>query len=147
MVRLMNHRFDRFCNKFGGTKHVLKDVVKDKYGKYHDDVIYEIINETLIGAEALVRWNSKTGGFISPADFIPVFEKNGFVYDVDKFIWEETCRCLRRWLDEGKKVVPVSVNVSRIDLYDPMLVDYLVDEGKLEIVCVDGIARYRPTQG
>ena len=88
---------------------------------------YEIINETLIGAEALVRWNSKTGGFISPADFIPVFEKNGFVYDVDKFIWEETCRCLRRWLDEGKKVVPVSVNVSRIDLYDPMLLDYLVE--------------------
>ncbi|MBQ1940506.1 MAG: GGDEF domain-containing protein, partial [Selenomonadaceae bacterium] len=88
---------------------------------------YEIINETLIGAEALVRWNSKTGGFISPADFIPVFEKNGFVYDVDKFIWEETCRCLRRWLDEGKRVVPVSVNVSRIDLYDPMLVDYLVE--------------------
>lgn len=37
--------YDRFCNKFGGTKHVLKDVVKDKYGKYHDDIIYEIINK------------------------------------------------------------------------------------------------------
>lgn len=38
--------YDRFCKRFNGTKHVLRDVVKDKYGKYHDDVIYEIINET-----------------------------------------------------------------------------------------------------
>lgn len=88
---------------------------------------YELTNETLIGAEALVRWNSKDNGFISPGDFIPVFENNGFVYEVDKFIWEETCRYLRKWLDEGRNVKPISVNVSRIDLYDPKLVKHLVE--------------------
>ncbi|MBQ5650649.1 MAG: EAL domain-containing protein [Selenomonadaceae bacterium] len=87
---------------------------------------YRLEDETIVGAEALVRWNSRDNGFISPGDFIPVFENNGFVYEVDKFIWEETCRYLRKWLDEGRAVKPVSVNVSRIDLYDPKLVDYLV---------------------
>lgn len=88
---------------------------------------YELETETIVGAEALVRWNSKDNGFISPGDFIPVFENNGFVYEVDKFVWEETCRYLRKWLDEGRNVKPISVNVSRIDLYDPKLVEHLVE--------------------
>ena len=88
---------------------------------------YDIEKGTIIGAEALVRWISRENGFISPGDFIPVFENNGFVYEVDKFIWEESCRYLRKWLDEGREVHPISVNVSRIDLYDPKLVKHLVD--------------------
>lgn len=88
---------------------------------------YNIEKGTIIGAEALVRWISQENGFISPGDFIPVFENNGFVYEVDKFIWEESCRYLRKWLDEGREVNPISVNVSRIDLYDPKLVKHLVD--------------------
>ena len=88
---------------------------------------YNIEKGTIIGAEALVRWISQENGFISPGDFIQVFENNGFVYEVDKFIWEESCRYLRKWLDEGREVHPISVNVSRIDLYDPKLVKHLVD--------------------
>ena len=88
---------------------------------------YNIEKGTIIGAEALVRGISQENGFISPGDFIPVFENNGFVYEVDKFIWEESCRYLRKWLDEGREVHPISVNVSRIDLYDPKLVKHLVD--------------------
>lgn len=88
---------------------------------------YDIEKGTIIGAEALVRWISLENGFISPGDFIPVFENNGFVYEVDKFIWEESCRYLRKWLDEGREVHPISVNVSRIDLYAPKLVQHLVD--------------------
>lgn len=88
---------------------------------------YDIEKGTIIGAEALVRWISLENGFISPGDFIPVFENNGFVYEVDKFIWEESCRYLRKWLDEGREVHPISVNVSRIDLYAPKLVKHLVD--------------------
>ena len=74
-----------------------------------------------------MRWISLENGFISPGDFIPVFENNGFVYEVDKFIWEESCRYLRKWLDEGREVHPISVNVSRIDLYTPKLVQHLVN--------------------
>lgn len=88
---------------------------------------YDIEKGTIIGAEALVRWISQKNGFISPGDFIPVFENNGFVYEVDKFIWEESCRYLRKWLDEGREVHPISVNVSRIDLYTPKLVQHLVN--------------------
>lgn len=72
----------------------------------------------LIGAEALVRWiDSKDGHIVPPIKFIPVFEKNGFIYELDKYIWEEVCANLRKWLDEGIKVVPVSVNISRVDLF------------------------------
>ena len=88
---------------------------------------YDIEKGTIIGAEALVRWISLENGFISPGDFIPVFENNGLVYEVDKFIWEESCRYLRKWLDEGREVHPISVNVARIDLYDPKLVQHLVN--------------------
>ena len=88
---------------------------------------YDIEKGTIIGAGALVRWISLENGFISPGDFIPVFENNGFVYEVDKFIWEESCRYLRKWLDEGREVHPISVNVSRIDLYTPKLVQHLVN--------------------
>ena len=88
---------------------------------------YDIEKGIIIGAEALVRWISLENGFISPGDFIPVFENNGFVYEVDKFIWEESCRYLRKWLGEGREVHPISVNVSRIDLYDPKLVQHLVN--------------------
>ena len=88
---------------------------------------YDIEKGTIIGAEALVRWISLENGFISPGDFIPVFENNGFVYEVEKFIWEESCRYLRKWLDEGREVHPISVNVSRIDLYTPKLVQHLVN--------------------
>ena len=88
---------------------------------------YDIEKGIIIGAEALVRWISLENGFISPGDFIPVFENNGFVYEVDKFIWEESCRYLRKWLDEGREVHPISVNVSRIDLYTPKLVQHLVN--------------------
>ena len=71
------------------------------------------------GAEALIRWNSKDFGFISPGDFIPIAEKNGFVVELDFFILEEVCRTMRRWIDDGKKPVVISVNQSRLHLnYD-----------------------------
>ena len=77
---------------------------------------YNHATGALIGAEALVRWK-KNETFISPGEFIPIFERNGFIYEVDKFIWEQVCILLRKWIDEGKNVLPVSVNISRFDLY------------------------------
>ncbi|MBE7005275.1 MAG: EAL domain-containing protein [Ruminococcaceae bacterium] len=73
------------------------------------------------GAEALVRWISPEMGFVSPGRFIPLFERNGFITNLDFYIWEEVCRELRRCLDEGLPVVPVSVNVSRRDFESPEL--------------------------
>lgn len=69
----------------------------------------------IVGAEALVRWN-KNGQYISPGDFIDIFEKNGFIYKLDQYVLEETCKLIRRWMDEGRPIVPVSVNISRRDV-------------------------------
>lgn len=79
----------------------------------------------LIGAEALARWRHPERGLISPASFIPIFEKNGFVYELDKCIWEQVCQCLRRWMNEGRDPLPVSVNISRYDIFRDDLLDVL----------------------
>jgi len=68
----------------------------------------------IIGAEALVRWIHPEYGFMSPADFIPLFEKNGFVVEVDNFVWKKTCENLKKWTDAGIQTVPVSVNASKL---------------------------------
>ncbi|MGN0941557.1 MAG: EAL domain-containing protein [Selenomonadaceae bacterium] len=86
---------------------------------------YDAITERIVGAEALVRWKHPTKGMISPAEFIPVFEHNGFIFQLDQFVWEETCRVIRRWLDEGKDPAPISINVSRVDFYSTQLVSIL----------------------
>ena len=75
----------------------------------------------LRSAEALIRWIHPTLGFISPADFIPLFESNGLIQMVDYYVWNEAASQIRRWKDEYGMTIPVSVNVSRIDIYDPEL--------------------------
>ena len=70
----------------------------------------------IVGAEALVRWRHPSKGMISPGAFIPVLEKNGFITDLDLFVWEEVCRKIRGWQDDGIKPVPISINVSRMDM-------------------------------
>lgn len=80
---------------------------------------YGLKSRHIEGAEALIRWNSKEFGFIFPNEFIPISEKNGFVVELDFFILEEVCRAMRRWLDEGRTPVVISVNQSRLHLnYD-----------------------------
>lgn len=83
---------------------------------------YDYTTESLVGAEALVRWNHPTKGLISPAIFVPVFERNGFITQLDLFIWEKTCQLLRKWKDMGLNPIPLSVNISRRDIYNQNLV-------------------------
>ena len=71
----------------------------------------------VVGAEALARWRTKDGRMIPPARFVPILEKYRMVTNLDKFIWEGVCKWLRKWLDAGHKAVPVSVNVSQIDIF------------------------------
>lgn len=88
---------------------------------------HDVKNNCVGGAEALVRWQHPTMGLVPPGVFIPVFERNGFITKVDAYVWEETCRLLRKWLDEGKQVVPVSVNISRMDFAVMHLKEYFVE--------------------
>ena len=88
--------------------------------------IYNLKTNKVVSAEALVRWNHPVNGTISPAHFVPVFERNGFIVRLDRFVWEEVCRFLKRQKDSGAPVVPVSVNVSRLHFYNMDLLDYLM---------------------
>ena len=69
--------------------------------------------ERLGGAEALVRWIHPTEGFIPPNRFIPIFEKNGFILKLDDYMLEEIARIQAQWIADGRRVVPISVNISR----------------------------------
>ncbi|MDR5588091.1 MULTISPECIES: GGDEF domain-containing protein [Clostridium] len=84
---------------------------------------YDIKLESCIGAEALVRWNNPEKGLINPIDFIPLFEKNGFIVNLDMFIFEEVCSKINEWKQNNIKLIPISVNISRINLKN---VDYFI---------------------
>ena len=86
---------------------------------------YNLTTMAPYGAEALIRWRHPERGLLPPGLFIPVFESNGFIGKVDHYMWDKVCQLLRRWLDEGKDPAPISVNVSRVNLYNPNLVSVL----------------------
>ncbi len=90
----------------------------------------------IIGAEALVRWKHPEKGIIPPGDFIPLFEQNGFILKVDEFIWEFACKTIARWLKEGKRPMPISINISRTYLQKIDVVGYissLIDKYQIPI--------------
>lgn len=96
---------------------------------------YNISTSEIIGAEALVRWVHPKKGLIMPDKFIPLFEKNGFIVNLDKYIWEQACIEIRKWIDSGQTPVPISVNVSRINVGNPKLIeilDSLVEKYKID---------------
>ena len=91
-------------------------------------------NEDICG-EVLVRWYHPLKEFIPPTRFIPIFEKNGFVAQIDRFVWEEACKLLAYEKETFDRVIPVSVNLSRLNFYDEKLVEYilgLIQKYKLE---------------
>lgn len=79
----------------------------------------------LSGAEALVRWKHPELGLISPNIFIPLFEENGLIHELDMFVWRTVAAQLRNWKDTIGYSVPISINVSRIDLYEPDMTPFL----------------------
>ncbi len=87
---------------------------------------HETITGKIVGAEALVRWEHSECGFMSPNQFIPIFEKNGFISKLDAYMLEHVCQDLGRWEKEGIPVVPVSVNISRHDFMEAGYIDSLI---------------------
>ena len=78
---------------------------------------YNPYNHTLVGAEGLVRWIRNGKIFVSPADFIPLLERNGLIMKFDEYIFRNVCLQQKKWRDAGKHLVPVSINLSRLSLY------------------------------
>lgn len=79
----------------------------------------------IVGGESLVRWKRSNGNMIPPGKFIPVLEKNGLIADLDRYVWKKVCQWLRSCLDRGYHPVPVSINVSRIDIFSMDVAEYL----------------------
>ena len=89
----------------------------------------------LVSAEALIRWDHPELGLLSPTDFVPLFEENGLIGVVDNFVWQEAARQVAQWRETYGFTLPVSVNLSRTDLFDPTLfvrLNRLVESNGLE---------------
>ncbi len=87
---------------------------------------FDLNNMELKGAEALVRWIHPQKGIIPPGEFIPLFERNGFIMEIDKSIWQQACQYLANLNAAGEKLFPVSVNVSRLHLNNDAFISELV---------------------
>ena len=86
---------------------------------------YSTSEEVLSAAEALVRWQHPTLGFISPGRFIPIFERNGFILQLDDYMLTEVAKIQANWISQGKKLVPISVNVSRAHFAEDNLAEHI----------------------
>ncbi len=114
-------------------KLVTKKFIEDRmdYALEHGEFVmylqpkYSISTAGVVGAEALVRWIHPEKGMLPPAEFISVFEKNGFIIKLDEYIWEQACKAIRGWIDSGVQPVPISVNISRVHLTDEKFIDVL----------------------
>ena len=158
----IERRFDRAqsaANKVRGTlykavgiythdmheKEILEDKLTEEFPRALQDnqfIVYyqpkfDIQQEkpVLYGAEALVRWIHPTKGLVGPNVFIPLFEKNGLITELDRYVWRQTAAQLRAWKESYGIDFRISVNVSREDMGDPQLTGFferLLDEYKLE---------------
>lgn len=103
----------------------MENALKNKEFQVYLQPKYSTKEEILSGAEALVRWIHPTEGFVAPYRFIPIFEKNGFVIQLDDYMIAEVARQQAKWISEGKKVVPISVNVSRVHFVREDLAEHI----------------------
>lgn len=117
------------------------NALKERQFKVYIQPIYYADSNVMAGGEVLVRWEHPTLGFLSPGRFIGYFEQNYLITRLDKFVWEEACRMLKKMKEEGRTIVPLSINVSRTDfLYDDLydvlvglVTKYDVEPDKLKI--------------
>lgn len=99
----------------------MAEALKDETFQIYLQPKIQLSTEKLVGAEALVRWMHPQYGYMTPGEFLPVFEKNGFITKLDLYVWEKTCAILQEWKKSPLKNVPISVNVSRKDIYNENL--------------------------
>ena len=106
----------------------LRPAVEERQFQVYYQPKYNILCDPprLSSAEALIRWKHPELGMISPGEFVPLFEGNGLIGVVDNFVWEESARQIACWKKKYNFTLPLSVNLSRSDVFDPTLVDRLI---------------------
>lgn len=108
------------------TNSMEEALLQRQFEVYYQPVV-DLKTGEVVSAEALVRWNHPEKGMVSPGFFIPFFEHNGFIIKLDAYIREEVCRNIMELGRRGLNCVPVSVNVSRLEFYDPNLCRSIID--------------------
>ena len=121
---------DKMAEKEVFDAHLLQDfeaAIEEKQFQVNYQPKFNIKGDkpVLCSAEALVRWIHPEIGFVRPDFFIPLFEENGLVTKLDRYVWEESAKQIRRWKDELGVTIPVSVNVSRVDIAAPDMTDFI----------------------
>ena len=119
---------DKLQQQVNETRHIegiFKSALEDEEFLVYYQPKVDLKTYTLTGCEALCRWKHN-GDMILPFRFIPVLEKNGDIRRLDFYMLEHVCRDMRRWLDQGLKTVRVSVNMSRLHMGDPGLLDHII---------------------
>lgn len=133
--------------KKGSMEEQLKKALKNKEFAMFLQPKYDIKTKKVTGAEALSRWIKPDGSIIPPIQFIPIAEENGFIRQIDYYIWEEACKTIRNWIDDGYTPIPISVNVSRVHLENFIFIEklneliehYDIDKNLLEIEITETI--------
>ena len=98
------------------------DAMKNEEFKVWFQPKYNPLTKRMIGAEALIRWEQGDGSMLPPARFIPIFEQNGMIRILDEYVFRKVCELQKKWRSEGKRLVPISVNISRASLYSKEVV-------------------------
>ena len=108
----------------------------------------------LVGAEALVRWQHPRLGLISPSIYVPIFEANGLIQELDRYVWREVAKQIQNWKERFGFTVPISVNVSRVDVCNPdimdtfrgILSDFQLNAGELQIEITESVYTQNSSQ-
>lgn len=103
----------------------MEDALNNREFQVYLQPKYNPVSCVLIGAEALVRWISPIDGLIPPGRFIPIFEENGFITQLDDYMLKEVARLQTDWTLQGKKTVPISINISRVNFARENLADHI----------------------
>lgn len=122
-VKFFDEKLEESLTSQHNIESRMEQALKDDEFKAWYQPKYDIKTRRIIGAEALVRWISPETGFMPPGKFIPLFEQNGFVIQVDYHILEKTFQLQKERLDAGKEVVPISVNQSRLHMTEDGYLD------------------------
>ncbi len=96
-----------------------------EYFEIHFQPKFNLFDYSIIGAEALIRWNHPNLGFLAPSKFVPILEQRGLIVELDYYVWEKSCQFMRKWIDDGNEIVPISVNLSRCDIFDSRINEFL----------------------
>lgn len=132
------------------------DAIKNKEFIINMQPKVDLRSLEIVGGETLVRWRTSDGVIMNPMEFIPIFEKNGFILELDYYVYEEAFKALRKWLDIGKVPLVISINMSRLHIEDPNFIstlNFLVNKYQLptnlieieitESTFLDGLDRLR----